>query len=100
MAKKNQPEVFRPFNPDDREKMMVNLAMDRAEEQLRDGTASQSLIIHFLKLGTEMSKLEQKLVDAKVRQIKDVTESSQDYQKVIEAMQGYAPKHGTKNDDN
>ena len=100
MAKKNQPEIFRPINPDDREKMMVNLAMDRAEEQLRDGTASQSLIIHFLKLGTEMTQLEQKLVDAKVKQIKDVTNTNQNNKKVIEAIQGYKPKHGTKNDDN
>jgi len=37
----------------------VALAVDRAEQQLRDGTASAQVITHYLKLGSTREKLEQ-----------------------------------------
>ena len=41
-----------------REEQLTALAMDVAEKQMREGTASPLVISHFLKLGTERAKLE------------------------------------------
>lgn len=50
------------INPDAQEARMISLAMDLAEQQLADGTASPSIIAHYLKLGTEKYKLEQEIL--------------------------------------
>lgn len=44
--------------PEARENQLISLAVDRAEQQLRDGTASSQVITHFLKLGTEKARIE------------------------------------------
>ena len=41
-----------------REEQLTALAMDVAEKQMREGTASPLVISHFLKLGTARAKLE------------------------------------------
>ena len=46
------------LNPEERENQMINLAVNLAEQQLRDGTASSQVITHFLKLGTTKAELE------------------------------------------
>jgi hypothetical protein len=46
------------LDPDAREKQLVNAAVDLAEKQLIAGTASPSVIVHFLKLGTANTELE------------------------------------------
>ena len=45
--------------PYDREQQMISLADAAAEKQLKDGTASSQVIIHYLKLGTSRERLEQ-----------------------------------------
>ena len=46
-----------------RENQLINLAIDLAEKQLSEGTASAAVISHFLKLATEKENLErQKLI--------------------------------------
>ena len=39
--------------PKGRENQLISLAVDLAEKQLQEGTASSQVITHFLKLGTE-----------------------------------------------
>ena len=58
----NQPKrnSRRPATtPEARENQMIGYAVDLAEQQLRDGTASAQVITHFLKLGSSREKLEQ-----------------------------------------
>ena len=43
-----------------REMEMIGLAMDLAEQRLRDGTASSAEVCHFLKLGSSRERIEQK----------------------------------------
>lgn len=50
----------RATTPGAREREMVTLAVDLAEEQLRAGTASSQVISHYLKLATSREQLEQK----------------------------------------
>jgi TRAP-type uncharacterized transport system substrate-binding protein len=77
---------------------MVAYAMDLAEEQLRNGTASSQVITHFLKLGTENAKLELErlrnenaLIQAKADQIKSQKENKELYAEALKAMSRYRP---------
>ena len=52
-----------PLTPEAKEAQMISLAVDLAEQQLRDGTASSQVITHYLKLGTRKEELERELRD-------------------------------------
>ena len=43
--------------PEGRENQLISLAVNLAEKQLQEGTASSQVITHFLKLGTERERL-------------------------------------------
>ena len=49
MPKSNRRKAL---TPEAREKQLIALAMDVAEERLRNGTASSQEVTHFLKLGS------------------------------------------------
>ena len=75
---------------------MISLAMDCAESQLRDGTASSAVIVHFLKLGTERAELEREkliheneLLKAKTQSIESATNVEKLMKEAIEAMKSY-----------
>lgn len=54
-----QTRRIRPaISPEAREQQMIGLAVDLAERQLLDGTASSQVITHFLKLATEKERTE------------------------------------------
>ena len=84
------------LNPEARENQLIALAVDVAEQKLRNGTASSQLITHFLKLGStkeryEIEKLKQenKLLEAKTDAIKMAERSDELYAKAVEAMRIY-----------
>lgn len=56
----------RATTPEGRERQLISLAVDRAEQQLRDGTASAQVITHYLKLGSTREQLEQQRIAAEV----------------------------------
>lgn len=87
---------------DARERQLINLATNLAEQQLRDGTASSQVITHYLKLGTTKEKIEQEilekqkeLITAKTENLKSAKKIEEIYQKAIDAMKRY----GGHNDD-
>lgn len=53
-------EYSRPpaLSPDQKENELISLAVDLAERQLREGTASSQVIAHYLKLGSSRERLE------------------------------------------
>ena len=82
--------------PEERENQLISLAFDRAEQQLRDGTASSQVITHFLKLGTvkaeyevEKLKKENALLAAKTSAIESQENIEKLYADAIEAMKKY-----------
>ena len=92
-GRKSRPAL----NPETRENQLVALAVDLAEQQLRDGTASSQVITHYLKLGTmkerqEREKLEQeiKLLKAKTEAIESAKHIEELYADAIKAMQSYS----------
>lgn len=86
-----------------REQQMMALAMDLAEKKLRDGTASNMLICHFLKLATVQAELDKEKtradVDwrkAQIESIKEQKSLEETYTKAIEALKTY---QGLKGED-
>lgn len=72
------------------------MAVDLAEKQIREGTASSQVITHFLKLGTtreqlekEKLKLESDLLRAKAEQIAQQGEIEVLYRSALTAMRKY-----------
>ena len=90
------------ITPEGREDQMIAYAIDLAEEQLRNGTASSQVITHYLKLGSmkerqERQKLSEeiKLLQAKTEAIKSERERNELYSQVLTAIRTYTP-HGAE----
>ena len=90
-------QPLRPaLTPEARENQMISLAVDLAEQQLRDGSASSQVITHYLKLATAKEKLEQErlkgeieLQKAKVKALDNAEEIKVLYENAIKAMRNY-----------
>lgn len=83
-------------NPQSRENQMINLATNLAEKQLRDGTASSQVMVHYLKLATDRERMEREVLEkqillltAKTDSITSSKENEGLYMKAIEAMKAY-----------
>lgn len=90
------------ITPEGREDQMIAYAINLAEEQLRNGTASSQVITHYLKLGSMRERMEKKklqeeikLLEAKTEAIKADREKNDLYAQVIEAIRTYTP-HGAE----
>jgi len=84
-------------SPEARENRLISLAVDLTEQQLMDGTASPSVITHFLKLATERDRLERvkieretELLNAKVDAINQSKEIQKLYENAMAAFRGYS----------
>lgn len=108
MAKVKTPvstKKMRPaLTPEARENQMIALAVDCAEQQLRDGTASSQVIVHYLKLGSSKERLEKEklekengLLTAKIEAMQSAKASEELYAKAIEAMRRYSG-HGNSDE--
>ena len=83
--------------PEAKENRLISLAVDLAEKQLRDGTASSQVISHYLKLGTSREQLEQRkleketrLLEAKVESLESTKRVEELYNKALGAMRSYS----------
>ena len=98
MAKVKESRSSRPaLSPEAKEDQMISLAIDLAEQQLRDGTASSQVITHYLKLGTTRERLEQKRIEqeielqkAKTKALGNAEEIKILYENALKAMRNYA----------
>jgi hypothetical protein len=70
--------------PEARENQMINLAVELAEKQLANGTASSQVITHFLKLGSTQARLEKEMLANQNDFLKAKTESIQSGKRVEE----------------
>lgn len=95
------------ISPEARQNQMIALAVNLAEQQLMDGTASSQIITHYLKLATakeqlelEKTKAEVELMKAKAKAISDAEDRDIMYKKAIEAMKSYGGFAGGGSDEN
>ena len=93
------------LTPEARENQMIALAVDLAEQQLREGTASSQVITHYLKLGSTKERLERekleeenKLLRAKTEAMKSAKKVEELYDEAIRAMRTYSG-HGDPDED-
>lgn len=85
------------LTPEARENQLISLAVDLAEQQLRDGTASSQVISHYLKLGSTRASLEKEklereneLLRAKTENLESAKRVEELYKNALNAMRRYS----------
>lgn len=88
--------IHRLTSAEARENQLIALAVDLAEKQLLEGTASSQVITHYLKLGSTKERLEKemmaeqkKLLEAKTEALKAAKRNEELYLNAIKAMRLY-----------
>ena len=92
-----KPKSRPSIDPDARMNQLIALAVDCAEQQMRDGTASSQVITYYLKQGSERERLENerlreenKLLRAKTEQLKSEKRSEELIEEALKAFRNYA----------
>ena len=85
------------LTPEARENQMISLAVDLAEQRLRDGTASNAIVCHYLKLADTKERLEREkleaenmLLKAKTEALKAQAHNDEIFAQAIAAMREYS----------
>lgn len=90
-------------SPEARENQLISLAEARAEEQLRNGTASSQVIVHYLRLGSMREKLERDKLKSEVEMLKAKKEALDSTKRIeelySEAMRAVRSYRGEAEDD-
>ncbi|MBP5704234.1 MAG: hypothetical protein J6X12_05995 [Paludibacteraceae bacterium] len=93
------------LSPEARENQLIALAIDLAERQLAEGTASSQVITHYLKLGSTKEKLERekleeenKLLRAKTEALQSAQHIDEMYAKAVSAMKRYSGQNDEDTD--
>ena len=98
ISSENQQKRLRPaLSPEARENQLISLAVNLAEKQLMEGTASSQVITHYLKLGSTKDRLEKEnmekqkeLLEAKTTSLKSMQHMEELYQNALNAMKRYS----------
>lgn len=79
-----------------RENQLISLAVDLAEKQLSEGTASAQVITHYLKLGSTKERVEKEILEeqkellkAKTDALKSAKTVEELYSNALDAMRMY-----------
>lgn len=90
------PEEEPALTPEARENQLISLSERLAEKQLREGTASSQVIVHYLKLGAMRERLEQEklrneiaLLEAKKEALDSQKNAEEMLEKAISALRSY-----------
>lgn len=67
-----------------RENQLISLAVDLAEKQLMEGTASSQVITHYLKLGSSEERIKREILERQKDLITAKTEALQSQKRVEE----------------
>lgn len=85
------------LTPESRENQLISLAINLAEKQLLEGTASSQVITHYLKLGSTKERLEKEKLEKENELLRAKTEALQSakhveelYAEAIQAMRSYS----------
>ena len=85
------------LDPEARENQLIALAVNLAEKQLLEGTASSQVITHYLKLGSTKERIEKEILERQKELITAKTEAIQSakrveelYANALSAMRNYS----------
>ena len=106
-AKKETFAKQRPaLDPEARENQLIALAINLAEKQLMEGTASSQVITHYLKLGSTKERIEKEilekqkdLITAKTEAIQSAKRVEELYANALEAMRTYSGHRSNEDED-
>ena len=86
------------MTPEARENQLIDAAVDLAEKQLREGTASAMVITHYLRMGSPKERLEREKLQQENEHLRAKIESLQSARRVEElyndAMTHFRMYHG------
>ena len=93
-----QSRKIRPaLTPEARENQLISLAIDLAEKQMREGTASSQVITHYLKLGSSKERIEKEilkeqkeLIKAKTKTLASAEQAEKTYKEALKAFTVYS----------
>lgn len=90
---------------EERERQLIALAYDVAEQRLLDGTATSQEVTHFLKLGSSKDRIEREILERQKELITAKTEALQSQRRVeelfanaLDAMKSYSGYFGGDNE--
>jgi uncharacterized protein YcaQ len=93
----NEPKLRPALSPEAEENQLIALATDEAAKRLRNGTASNQLIIHYLKLGNPKERIERailekqkELIEAKTESLRSEKRREELFTEAINAMRRYS----------
>lgn len=99
-------DVRPALTPEARENQLISLAVDLAERQLMEGTASSQVITHYLKLGSTKERIEKEilekqkeLISAKTESLKSSKRIEELYTNAIKAMRSYSGQNDFDGDE-
>lgn len=103
-VKKDTNQKLKPVRSNEaRENQMINLAINLAEKQLMNGTATSQVITHYLKLGSTKEKIEKEILEkqkellvAKTEALKSTQRLEELYSKAIDSLKTYS---GTRDEE-
>lgn len=91
------PKMRPALTPEADQSQMISLAYNLVRQRLLDGTASSQETTHFLKLGTEKAKLENKLLEAqtemaiaKKEALESEKRSAERFEEALKAFRTYS----------
>lgn len=95
-------QKMRPaLTPEARENQLIALAVDLAEKQLREGTASSQTMNIYLKMAStkermekEMLEKQKELIDAKIQAYQSAQRTEELYENALKAMRRYSGQGG------
>ena len=94
------------MSPEARENQLISEAVDLAEEQILNRTASSQVITHFLKLGSRKEQLEREkleneneLLRTRIKALESSEKSEEMYAKVLRAIKEYSGREDIDDGD-
>jgi hypothetical protein len=93
---KRSNKIRPALTPEKREQQLISLAVDLAEKQLIEGTASSQVVTHYLKLGSTKERIEQEILEgqkeltmAKIQNLQSSKKIEELYEEALNAMRDY-----------
>lgn len=87
----------RARSPEARENQLMDLAVDLAEKQLSEGTASAMLITHYVRMASQKARLEQEKLQKEIEFLRAKTDayeadrrSDEKYERALRAFSLYS----------
>lgn len=91
------PKQRPAIDPEEREKQLIAIAVNKVEERMLNGEASSAEYVHYLKLATnkerlerEKLELEKELLQAKTEALKANKRADETYVEVMKALKIYS----------